>query len=81
MGDNKQQIEWLANADACQKMADRLKDPELRARWLTLAQNWLALCGPAASAKSASEPPTATERFETALQDKGTGQKRSESSN
>jgi len=43
MGDKKQQNEWLANAELCRRMAERTNDPLLRARWLTLAQQWMTL--------------------------------------
>lgn len=73
MGSKQQHAEWLASADLCRTMAERSHEPLLRTRWLTLAQQWLALCAPA--------PQTDSERFDTAVQDKDTGQQRSHSSN
>jgi hypothetical protein len=81
MGNNKQQIEWLANVDLCRRMAERLTEPELRGKWLKLAQDWLTLCAPAPEHEPAPKLPTAEERFETELHYRGTGQVRSESPN
>ena len=55
MGDQRQKTEWLANAEVCRKMAERSNDPVLRARWLTLAQQWIELCESGPEAKRNSE--------------------------
>lgn len=67
MGNKQQRTEWLANADLCRKMADRSHDPVLRARWLTLAQQWMTLCD------SAREPQSDTEGFERGVHHNGSG--------
>jgi len=75
MGDTKQPAEWLMNADFCRNMAQRSNDPARRARWLKLAQQWLALC------EATTAPDTESQQFEAAVHDKGTGQQASKSSN
>lgn len=67
MANKQQQTEWFANADLCRKMADRSHDPGLRARWLTLAQQWMTLCD------SAREPQSDTEGFGAAVHYEGKG--------
>lgn len=73
MGDRQQKTEWLANADLCRRMAERSNDPVLRARWLTLAQQWVELC------EAAHEPQSDPERFEKAVHHKANGQRGSAS--
>ncbi len=67
MGDKRQQTEWLANAEICRRMAERSNDPVLRARWLTLAQQWIELC------EAAPERDADSEDFERATLHKGSG--------
>lgn len=74
MGDQNQESEWLAQATFCLKMADRITKPERKVVWLELARRWMTLLNSPADQ-------TETERFDAAVQDKGTGQESSGSAN
>ena len=73
MSDKQQLTEWLINVDLCRRMAERSNDPALRARWLTLAQQWMELY------ETAPEVQTDREGFETHVRDKGNGRQGSTS--
>lgn len=47
MGDSMNDPQsWRARADECRERARDARDPETRAAWLQMAEDWLQLAGP-----------------------------------
>jgi hypothetical protein len=65
--------EYLQNANECQRMADQSRNASDKSSWLRLAEKWLRMVPKVAKQK-------ASDAFDTAHTEQGTGQRKSDSS-
>ena len=77
--------DYRQQAEFCERMAHRAESPELKASWLRLAADWLALIDKAErrgaeDGNGSGRPKTAEEDFEDISDALSTGQKDSTSS-
>ena len=69
--------DYQRNAEECQRMADTAQTDREKRSWMKLAESWLRMI----VVRKVIPVDTPEHKFEAVLNEKGTGQKRSDKSN
>ena len=70
--------DYLRNAEECQRMADQAPTDREKRSWMKLAESWLRMV---VVRKAIVEETPEQKKFDIAVKNKGTGQKRSDKAN